>query len=425
MKLRLRHGNISAGEWRIVIVPINNTDRRKQIYVWIAGLICAVLLVLFIPLSVRALTAEDAAVTAGRGWYALPSGRFTYITKSLRPAVGFLKLKNRYYHFDGEGYLSVGWFTEQGVRYYATPGGKLGKKKGSLKSGYVKAGAEYCLFISREKKGAFGAQELGWVTVSKKVFFYDEGGSKLTGLQEINGKLYYFIKAGSPKNIGRLKTGWKTINGRKYYFRTSGKTGKNYGAAYRGKTVTIRGKKYTFTEDGYIEEEQAVTTKLQKEFIEKIGAMAHADMLSTGVLASVTVAQAIIESGWGTSTLAKEANNLFGMKSSIGSTTWKSAWDGAVYNVNTQEYVNGKYITIKAGFRKYPNIQASVADHSAYLTGAKLSDGSLRYNGLIGCRDYEKAATIIKNGGYATAPNYVSALVDVIKKYNLDQFDKV
>jgi flagellum-specific peptidoglycan hydrolase FlgJ len=76
-----------------------------------------------------------------------------------------------------------------------------------------------------------------------------------------------------------------------------------------------------------------------------------------------------------------------------------------------------------AKFKKYPSFEASVADHSAYLTGAKLGDGSLRYEGLVGCKDYRKAATIIKNGGYATAPNYVSVLADVIEKYGLTEFD--
>ena len=122
-----------------------------------------------------------------------------------------------------------------------------------------------------------------------------------------------------------------------------------------------------------------------------IGPMAHNDMLATGILASVTIAQACIESGYGTSSLAVNANNLFGMKASIGATTWTSVWDGvSVYTVNTQEYVNGAYKTISADFRKYPSIADSLADHSAYLAGAKLSDTKLRYEGIVGCRDYKQ-----------------------------------
>lgn len=400
------------------------SDLRKQMIMLFAGAFLAVILMMVPTHTVRALTAEESMAITGKGWQSLPGGRFTYITKASVPAQGFLKIKKKYYHFDQDGYLSLGLFTaENGKRYFATAGGRLGGKKGSLKSGYVNVGDTYCYFSTKQKKGQFGAQELGWVKVNNKVFFYDESGEKLTGLQEINGKLYFFVRYGSPKNIGKLKTGWKTVDGKKYYFRTSGKVGGKYGSAYRSTTVTIKGKKYTFNSDGSVSEKKAITSKLQKEFIEKIGAMAHADMLNTGVLASVTIAQAIVESAWGTSSLATQANNLFGMKATSTPTTWTSVWDGAVYNVKTQEYVNGSYITITDGFRKYPDIAASIADHSAYLTGAKLTDGSFRYNGIIGCKDYKKAATIIKNGGYATAPNYVSALVDVIEQYDLAQYD--
>lgn len=389
----------------------------------------ALFLAICMPQAAHALTKEDAAAVSGKGWQSLPSGRFTYMTNATTPAKGFQKIKKYWYHFDEDGYLSLGWFTVDGRRYYAVTGGKLGKKKGSLKSGYENADGVYCMFSSKQKAGQFGAQELGWVTVKKNIFYYSEDGKKLLGLQKIKGNLYYFTTGGTAKKIGKLKTGWKTIDGKKYYFRTSGNAGGLLGAAYMNQTVTIGGKKYTFDKDGAVTENTAkrsaavVPTESQKRFIEKIGAMAHADMLNTGVLASVTIAQAIIESAWGTSTLATKANNLFGMKATLSSTTWASDWDGKTYSVNTQEYLNGSYTTIKAAFRKYPDIAASVADHSAYLTGAKLDNGKLRYDGLVGCKDYKKAATIIKNGGYATAPNYVSALVDIIEKYNLDKYD--
>ena len=400
-----------------------NSKNHRVPAALLSGLFLVLIWMLVLPMSAHALTAEEKQIASSPGWYSLPGGKYTYITKASIPAVGFIKVKNFWYHFDEKGYLSLGWIKENGNRYYASPAGVPGKKLGSLKSGFVKVDGTFCLFNAKGRAGVFGKQKLGWVTNNKDSFYYAPDGKKLLGLKEINDRIYYFQETGLPKKIGRIKTGWMNINGKKYYFRTSGKVGKKFGAAYRNITVKINGKKYTFGSDGSVTQEKVPTTEAQRQFIEKIGALAHADMLKTGVLASVTIAQAIIESAWGTSSLAKEANNLFGMKAGLSGTTWKSDWDGAVYKKQTGEYLNGKYVTIVDSFRKYKSVAESVADHSAYLTGAKLPNGSLRYAGLVGCKDYTKAATIIKKGGYATAPNYVQALVDVIEKYDLARFD--
>ena len=64
----------------------------------------------------------------------------------------------------------------------------------------------------------------------------------------------------------------------------------------------------------------------------------------------------------------------------------------------------------------------SIADHSAYLLGAK-NGSKLRYAGLKGCTDYKKAVRIIKDGGYATSLTYVEKLCSIIEKWNLTQCD--
>ena len=69
--------------------------------------------------------------------------------------------------------------------------------------------------------------------------------------------------------------------------------------------------------------------------------------------------------------------------------------------VTKEDDGTGKLHEETADFRKYANVEASIADHSAYLLGAK-NGSNLRYNGLKGESDYRKAITIIKNGGYAT-----------------------
>ena len=83
---------------------------------------------------------------------------------------------------------------------------------------------------------------------------------------------------------------------------------------------------------------------------------------------------------------------------------------------------DGSYKTITADFRKYPNIEKSIADHSAYLLGAK-NGNKLRYAGLKGCKDYRKTAQILKDGGYATSHTYVSKLCSIIEKWKLAQYD--
>lgn len=161
----------------------------------------------------------------------------------------------------------------------------------------------------------------------------------------------------------------------------------------------------------------------QAEFVEWIGQLASEDMKSSGILASVTAAQAILESAYGKSELALNALNLGGMKAELSGNTWPSAWDGRIYQKETAEQLDdGSYISIKADFRAYPSVAAYLADHSAYLRGAKKGT-ALRYEGIVGCMDYRTAFQILKNGGYATSHNYVDNLCRVVEKWNLTRFD--
>ena len=84
----------------------------------------------------------------------------------------------------------------------------------------------------------------------------------------------------------------------------------------------------------------------------------------------MSLAQFILESGHGKSELAQNANNVFGMKCSLSGNTWAgSVWDGtSKYTKQTKEQnADGSYVTITADFRKYPCVEDSIADHSAYL----------------------------------------------------------
>ena len=162
----------------------------------------------------------------------------------------------------------------------------------------------------------------------------------------------------------------------------------------------------------------------EADVIAKVGPIFTADQKKNGILASVSLAQFILESGYGKSELAQNANNCFSMKKSLSGNTWSgSTWDGkSIYTKKTQEEENGQMITITADFRKYAKVEDSIADHSAYLLGA-MNGSKKRYEGLAGCTDYKKAAQLIKDGGYATSSTYVEKLCSIIERWNLTQYD--
>jgi lysozyme len=147
------------------------------------------------------------------------------------------------------------------------------------------------------------------------------------------------------------------------------------------------------------------------EFIEKIKDQAITEMKNHGILASLTIAQAILESGWGKSDLSIDCNNLFGIK-------WTSNFRGEYKEYPTQEYVNGQYIVVSAKFRKYNTMAESISDHTTVL----LQD---RYKKLIGVSDYVQACKLIKECGYATDINYPSLLITIIEENKLYQYDEM
>ena len=146
----------------------------------------------------------------------------------------------------------------------------------------------------------------------------------------------------------------------------------------------------------------------------KQGAM---DGAKEGILPSITAAQAILESGWGSSELAKVPNNnLFGIKDS-------EDWHGEIVTVPTQEYLNGDYITVNAAFRKYASWNDSVVDHAKFFTSTEWRKDN--YRKVVNETDYRIAAQELKNAGYATDPSYPGKLTSLIEAYKLYEWDAV
>lgn len=371
--------------------------------------------------SVTADEWEDSSSESGEtatGKWVTKNGAVKYRLKNKTYAKNdFYKINGHWYHFNQQGELSTGWFQLDDGRYYANKNGKAGKL-GRLASGWKTFNGKTFFFSQKDGKEKSGRMLTGWQTIGKNTYYFGNDGVMRTGWEKIGGKYFYFIPKGESGVKGKMATGWYTIKKQKYYFRTTGKKGVK-GARYKSEWKTIKGKKYYFNKNGTVNTE----TLTQSQFIKTIGKLASKDMKKSRILASVTTAQAILESGYGTSSLAMEAHNLFGMKATLSGNTWKSAWDGKTFTKSTKEYLNGKWCTIDAPFRAYDTFAESLADHSAYLAYAK-NGNRLRYKGVVGNKSYKKTIQIIKNGGYATDPQYVSKVCAIIKKYKLTKYDK-
>ena len=129
-----------------------------------------------------------------------------------------------------------------------------------------------------------------------------------------------------------------------------------------------------------------------------------------GVLPSLTLAQAILESRWGKSKLAANNNNLFGIKAG-------NDWQGDTVNYKTGEQrSDGSRYTINADFRSYDNVADSITDHAKLLTKE-------RYKKVLSAKDYKEACYAVREAGYATSLNYAKNLINVIETYGLNQWD--
>lgn len=155
----------------------------------------------------------------------------------------------------------------------------------------------------------------------------------------------------------------------------------------------------------------AAPAKTQEQtFIDVMAEKCQSRCLNAHLLPSLCIAQACLESAYGTSELAVQANNLFGIKA--------SNWSGRVYNKATKEWDGSKYITITAGFRAYDTMVACVEDYIKKLTTMP------RYSNLVGCTDINKACEYIRADGWATSPTYTASLLAVVNQFNLTRFDK-
>lgn len=148
-----------------------------------------------------------------------------------------------------------------------------------------------------------------------------------------------------------------------------------------------------------------------QEFIEKVAkyVQKHAPYYSIKVCSPI-IAQAILESAWGKSSLAAKYHNYFGMKCG-------SKWTGKSVNLTTkEEYTPGTSTTIKSNFRVYDSMEEGIKGYFEFI---QLD----RYKNLKGITDPKKYLETIKADGYATSSKYVENNMNVIEKHNLTKYD--
>ncbi len=144
-------------------------------------------------------------------------------------------------------------------------------------------------------------------------------------------------------------------------------------------------------------------------FIEMLAGAAQDCQRKTGIPASITLAQAALESGWG-----KDAagNNLFGIKAD-------SSWKGPTISFRTTEHVDGKDVKLVDKFRRYDSWLASMVDHAQFLLK------NPRYAKCFKQIDGAGWARELQACGYATDPAYSDKLIAIMRGRNLALYDQV
>lgn len=162
-------------------------------------------------------------------------------------------------------------------------------------------------------------------------------------------------------------------------------------------------------------EEKNELSKRKREFINSIKDEAIKTYKETGILPSVIIGQAALESNWGRSELSSKYKNLFGIKAD-------SSWKGNKINLSTSEYYN---IKIKDEFRVYTSTEESIKDFGKFLT----TNPRYKKAGVFNGKTYKEQIKAIENAGYSTVANekgekiYAQYVIDIVMSNDLQLID--
>jgi len=153
--------------------------------------------------------------------------------------------------------------------------------------------------------------------------------------------------------------------------------------------------------------------EIARIYVQTYKDLAIKEMKRSGIPASITLGQGLLESGYGQSSLARKANNHFGIKCKV-------EWTGSTYYHKDDDYdKNGKLK--KSCFRSYDSAEQSYIDHTEFLVHRD------RYRELFDYAhtDYVSWAKGLKKCGYATNPRYADMLISTIERFGLYQYDQL
>ncbi|MDR3598318.1 glycoside hydrolase family 73 protein [Clostridium sp.] len=274
-----------------------------------------------------------------------------------------------------------------------------------------------------------------------------EAKYKNINLEQLNTKLY--IQAADKASSGKFQIDWQymaAIDGVRYKNDFSGVTDEgldelaNMFLEKNSTSTKLKNNEYklvdleevlnelSFDKDQkekvyhYIENLKYTGTKKnnlndssKQEFIKEIYPQAADIYNNYGVLPSITISQAILESGWGKSDLSAKAYNLFGIKAD-------PSWKGKKIKMNTSEYYNKKIVD---EFRAYNSNEESIKDYGDFLKNNK----RYKQSGVFDSTQYLEQAKSIEKAGYSTVQNdkgeeiYASLLIEIIQEQNLQLLD--
>ncbi|MYU60229.1 hypothetical protein FYN00_05085 [Lactobacillus salivarius] len=280
-----------------------------------------------------------------------------------KKVTGWLQGGNDWYYFDQNGKMATSWLQGGNDWYY------FDRASGDMKTSWLQGGNDWYYFNPTS-----GRMQKNWL----------QGGND-----------WYYFNSSS----GRMQKGWLDEKGDWYYFKNNGMMATGY---YNG---------YLFSNSGKWISNFTLTGLGAKDFISQIGEVAKIVADEYGIYASMMIAQAGLESGWGSSMLSQQAHNLFGVK-------WSGK--GNYVTMPTLEYYGGAYHTVNAPFAAYNTYYESLVGYATMIK-TRFPKSTKSYSPT-----YQDAARNLRNGiygTYATDPYYASKLISVINTYGLYKYD--
>ncbi len=297
----------------------------------------------------------------------------------------WLRGGNDWYYFNPvSGRMQTKWLKNNNKWYYFNP------TSGRMQKGWLQGGDDWYYFNPTS-----GRMQKGWLQGGDDWYYFNPTSGRMQKNWLQGGKDWYYFNPIS----GRMQKGWLNEKGNWYYFKNNGMMVTGH---YNGDLFSNSGKWISnFTLIGLGAE----------NFISQIGEIAKIVADEHGIYASMMIAQAGLESGWGSSMLSQQAHNLFGVK-------WSGK--GKYVTMPTLEYYGGAYHTVNAPFAAYNTYYESLVGY-AIMIKTRFPKSTKSYS-----LTYQDAARNLRNGiygTYATDPHYASKLISVINTYGLYNYD--